>query len=441
MRGETGLLVTATGLPGATCHAEGGEMSDIAGGEAGPAAVPGDSASLARVTALRFVLLLGFVSLFADATYEGARSITGPYLAVLGASAAAVGVVAGFGELAGYALRLASGFISDRTQRYWAMTFLGYATNVLAVPALALAGRWEVAGLLIIAERTGKGLRTPPRDAMLSHATGRIGHGWGFGLHEALDQVGAVIGPLIVASVLAVDGSYRMGFAVLLIPASLALATLAAARLLYPRPHDLEIESAAIRGAGFPGAFWLYLMAAAVVAAGYADFPLIAFHLERENVVAPALTPVFYATAMGFDALSALVFGRLFDRFGVRVLAVASLLASPFAPLVFWGDAGVAFLGVSLWGIGLGAQESVMRAAVAPMVAADRRGTAYGVFNTGYGLSWFAGSALIGVLYDASLPALVGFASAMQLVSIPMFLMVGRAQSLQGRPPRSGQDT
>ena len=137
--------------------------------------------------ALKFIILLGIVSLFADMTYEGARSITGPYLALLGASAAVVGFVAGFGELVGYALRLVSGYMADKTRRYWAMTIIGYAVNLLAVPLLALAGNWPMAAILLIAERMGKAIRTPPRDVMLSHAASQVGRGWGFGLHEAMD--------------------------------------------------------------------------------------------------------------------------------------------------------------------------------------------------------------------------------------------------------------
>ena len=203
---------------------------------------------------LRFVLLLGLVSLFADATYEGARSITGPYLALLGAGAAAVGAVAGFGELVGYALRLATGYLSDRTGRYWAIAILGYAVNLAAVPLLALAGRWEVAALLIIAERTGKAIRTPARDAMLSYVTRGMGHGRGFGLHEALDQVGAVAGPLLVAGALRWRGSYRLGFALLLVPALAALAVLLEARRLYPHPREFEPASREVSAKGLPRA-------------------------------------------------------------------------------------------------------------------------------------------------------------------------------------------
>ena len=182
--------------------------------------------------AMRFVLLLGVVSLLADVTYEAARSISGPFLAVLGASAALVGLVAGLGELIGYGLRVVSGILSDRTGRYWTMTLLGYAVNLLAVPALALAGRWEVAAVLLIAERFGKSIRTPARDAMLSHAAADVGRGWAFGINEAMDQIGAVLGPLLMAAVLAWKNDYRDGFAILLIPSLLALSVLVIARFI-----------------------------------------------------------------------------------------------------------------------------------------------------------------------------------------------------------------
>jgi MFS family permease len=358
-------------------------------------------------------------------TYEGARSITGPYLAVLGASATVVGTVAGFGELVGYGLRLFSGYISDKTGKYWAITLAGYFLNLVAVPLLALAGSWEMAAFLMIAERTGKAIRTPARDAMLSHATQQIGRGWGFGLHEAMDQVGATLGPLIVAVVLYVRGDFRTGFAILLVPALLTLGVLLVARRLYPRPRDFEIETH-IERKGFPRAFWLYLAAVALVAAGYADFPLIAFHFKKVSTVPDNWIPIFYAVAMGIDALAALLFGHLFDRIGISVLIVVSLLSSFFAPMVFLGNFTSALAGMALWGVGMGAQESIMRAAVARMVPMNKRGSAYGIFNAGYGIFWFLGSALLGILYDASLLSLVVFSVAVQLASIPLFLSVAR---------------
>ncbi|KCZ70943.1 Major Facilitator Superfamily transporter [Candidatus Methanoperedens nitroreducens] len=378
----------------------------------------------AKGAALKFVILLGAVSLFADTTYEGARSITGPYLAILGASGAVVGIVAGFGELIGYGLRLVSGYISDRTGKYWTITLFGYGINLLAVPLLALAGRWEIASLLMIAERMGKAVRTPARDAMLSHATVKMGRGWGFGLHEALDQIGAMLGPLIVAGVLYFRGGYQMSFGVLLVPALLALSVLAAARLLYPHPRAFEVGSVKLESKVFPKVFWIYLGAVAFIAAGYVDFPLIAYHFKRVSIVSDDWIPVFYAIAMGVDALAALIFGRLFDRIGISVLIAAALISSIFAPLVFLGGFYFALLGMALWGVGMGAQESIMRAAIAGMVSMDRRGSAYGIFNTGYGIFWFLGSALMGILYDISIPYLIIFSVAAQLASVPPLLLV-----------------
>ena len=176
-----------------------------------------------RERALRFVLLIGVVSFFADCTYEGSRSITGQYLATLGAGAAVVAFVSGLGELLGYGLRLVSGRLSESTGKFWPITLFGYAIQMASVPLLAFAGTWPLAALLIVLERIGKATRNPPRDVMLSHAAHEMGYGWGFGVHEALDQFGALFGPLVVSAVLAAKAQYRMAFLTLAIPAILTL--------------------------------------------------------------------------------------------------------------------------------------------------------------------------------------------------------------------------
>lgn len=373
-----------------------------------------------------FVVLLGLVSLCADMTYEGARSITGPFLGTLGASGAVVGVVSGLGELVGYVLRLLSGYLSDRTRRYWLLTFTGYTVNLLAVPLLALAGHWLLASMLIVIERFGKAIRTPARDAMLSHATKQMGHGWGFGLHEAMDQIGAVLGPLIVFATLSFRNDYRMGFAVLLVPALLALITLTIARSLFPRPQDLEVKTVALQTRGFTPTYWLYLGAVGLVAAGYADFPLMAYHFGKQQLVSSSHIALFYALAMGVDAIGALALGRLFDRIGFATLVLATLISAGFAPLAFLGGFSGAVTGAILWGLGMSAQESVMRAAVARLIPPERRGTAYGVFHTGYGLAWFAGSALMGWLYDRSVTGLVAFSVLAQMAALAVFIVLAR---------------
>lgn len=376
--------------------------------------------------ALAFVIFLGMVSLFADVTYEGARSITGPFLATLGASAAVVGTVAGAGELLGQALRLASGYLADRTRAYWTLTLVGYGINLAAVPLLALAGRWEIAALLMLLERTGKAIRTPSRDAMLSHAAGDAGAGRTFGLHEAMDQVGALTGPLVVAFTLARTGSHRTAFAWLAVPAILALITLLAARHTFPHPQIFERRAPSLETAGLPRVFWLYVLAAGLLGAGYSDFPLIAYHLQRTHVAPETWVPLFYAAAMGVDALAALAFGRLFDRFGIPVLMLAAILSAASAPLAYFGGRAAVMAGMALWGAGMGAQESILKAAVAGMAPPGRRGSAYGIFNTGYGVMWFLGSALMGVLYTRSVAGLVVFSVTMQLLSVPVFFAVGR---------------
>jgi MFS family permease len=390
-------------------------------------------AELPTVTAWKFIILVGVISLFSDLTYEGARSISGPFLGTLQAGPIVVGVVAGLGEFIGYAIRLVSGYLTDRLGRYWLVTGVGYSLNLFAVPLLALAGSWPVAALLLLAERLGKAIRTPARDAMLSHAAAAVGRGRGFGFHEAMDQMGATLGPLVVAAVLYFQGGYRAGFALLLIPALLAMAVIAAAARLYPHPQHLEVSVPKIETRGLPRPYWLYVGAVALIGAGYADFSLIAYHFHRVEAVPATSIPLLYAVAMGVDAGAALVLGRLFDRLGLPVLMAAPLISAPFAPLVFLGGFSWALAGMALWGIGMGAQESIMKAALAQMLPRDRRATGYGIFHTGFGFFWFLGSALMGVLYEVSLGALIAFSMMVQLLSLPLFLLVSKEVCLVHR--------
>jgi len=379
--------------------------------------------------ALQFVLMIGAVSFFADFTYEGSRSITGPLLAVLGTSATVVGIIAGLGELLGYGLRLVSGPLSERTGKFWPITLFGYFIQMLSVPALALVSTWPQAALLILTERIGKAIRNPPRDVMLSHAAKQIGYGWGFGVHEALDQTGALVGPLLVALVLSFHRQYRQAFAVLLIPALLTLSLLLVARWRYPKPEELGPKSPpGIETKGFRRSFWLYLAGAALVAMGFADFSLIAYHFEKAGIVHRGWIPVFYSAAMAASGLGSLVFGRLFDRAGIRILIPLTMGTAFFAPLVFLGGFRLSLVGVALWGIGMGVHESIIPAAVATMVPATKRPSAYGIFTGSYGVFWFIGSALIGFLYTISLSGLIAFCMAAELCAVPLFLWVHRLE-------------
>ena len=372
--------------------------------------------------------MIGVLSFFADFTYEGSRSILGPYLLSLQASAAVVGIVTGFGELAGYALRLVSGRFADVTGRYWPITIFGYVLQMTSVPALALTGSWPAAAALIILERVGKAIRNPPRDVMLSHAAKEVGgFGWVFGIHEALDQFGALCGPLAVAALLAVHGAdYHLAFAVLLVPAVVNLALVMLARWTYPRPQDLETTPPSVQPKGLPRVYWVYLVGAGMVAAGFADYPLIAYHFSRVDVLSGESIAIFYAVAMAVSGAGSLAFGRLFDRYGFNVLIVLTLLGALFAPLVFLGGYWVALAGAALWGLGMGVHESIIPAAVAPMVAPQRRASAFGLFTAVYGVSWFLGSAAIGILYDQSLSAAMVFCVVAELAAVPVFVWVGR---------------
>lgn len=387
-----------------------------------------------RKTAIRFIVLLGIVSLFGDMTYEGARSITGPYLGVLGASATIVGVVAGLGELIGYSARVFSGWLGDRTQRYWTVTIIGYALNLFTVPLLALTSNWELAAVLIIAERMGRAIRSPVRDAMLSHAASHTGLGWGFGLHEAMDQTGAILGPLLVSVVLALQHGYTTAFAILLVPAIISMAVVLTARFLFPRPRDFDLSPPALHDGGFKRSYWLYMIAVALIGAGYADFALIGYHFGHAAIVPAPLIPILYAVAMASDAGAALVFGHLFDRRGIVVVIAGALLAAMASPLVFLGGEQAAFLGMLLWGVGMGTQESAMRAVIAGMTAPDRRATAFGIFNAVFGVAWFCGSVLLGILYDQSVMAVALVSLTLQLLAVPFLLVI-----MSGEPtPRRG---
>ena len=394
--------------------------------ESSSLSVDGAAARGKRI-ALRFVLLVGVLSFFADFTYEGSRSIIGPFLASLGATATAVGIITGLGEFLGYGLRLVSGRLADTTGKFWPITIFGYCVQMAAVPALALAGDWPTTAALIVLERVGKAIRNPPRDVMLSHAGKRIGgYGWAFGLHEAMDQSGAMVGPLLVAVVLAHGGQFREAFAVLLVPALINVALVLLARSLYPRPQDLESSPPDVSGSGLPRLYWTYLAGAALVAAGFADYPVIAYHFGHTGSVPGDWIAIFYSVAMAVSGGGSLLFGRLFDKFGFRVLIGLTLLSAAFAPLVFLGGFWTALIGAALWGLGIGVHESIIPAAVAPMVPVHRRASAFGLFTAVYGTAWFLGSAAIGILYDISIPATVIFCVVAELAALPVFIGVGR---------------
>ncbi|WP_433467489.1 MFS transporter [Spirillospora sp. CA-128828] len=394
----------------------------------------------------RFVVVFGVVSMLADVVYEGARSITGPFLGSLGAGATLVGVVTGAGEAAGLVLRLVSGPGAERTGRYWAWTIAGYGLTVVAVPALALPVGLAGACVLVIAERVGKATRSPAKDTLLSHAGTPMGRGTAFAVHEALDQTGAFAGPLIVAGAIAWHG-YGAGFGVLVLPGVAVLAVLVwlARRVPDPSVYETGAEGPRAAGghrgaplAGLGGVFWRYAAFSAATMAGFATFGLIGFHLVDAGLLRPELVPVVYAVAMAVDAVAALATGRLFDRWGLRVLVVLPVLAGAGTVLALTGSVVLALAGAGLWGAAMGVQESTMRAAVADLVPAARRPTAYGAFAAVYGVAWLAGGAALGALYGHAPAALAPVVIAVQAVALAMLWpSVGRPRLTSAESGRS----
>ncbi|MEU5023726.1 MFS transporter [Streptomyces milbemycinicus] len=379
-----------------------------------------------------FVVTFGIVSLLADVVYEGARSITGPLLASLGASATVVGVVTGAGEAAALGLRLIFGPLADRTGRFWTLTITGYALTAVTVPLLGTAGVLWAACVLVVAERTGKAVRSPAKDTLLSHATAATGRGRGFGVHEALDQTGAVIGPLVVAGILAVTGNdYTPALAVLAAPGIAAVLLLLWLRARVPDPLDAyenDGEPATgppVRVTRLPRAFWTYAAFTGVTTTGLATFGVLSYHLVTRRLLAPAAVPVLYAGAMLTAGLAALATGWLYDRTGARTLAVLPLLTAAVPALAFAHTLPAAVAGSLLWGAALGMQESVLRATVADLVPAGRRATAYGIFAGVLGVASLAGGTLTGALYGVSVHALITVVAALQAAALILLATTG----------------
>ncbi|MER6026103.1 MFS transporter [Streptomyces sp. NPDC001851] len=390
----------------------------------------------------RFVVWFGTVSLLADFVYEGARSVTGPLLASLGASALVVGVVTGAGEAAALGLRLVSGPLADRTGRFWGLAIAGYALTVASVPLLGVVGVLWAACALVIAERVGKAVRSPAKDTLLSHATAATGRGRGFAVHEAMDQIGALVGPLLVAGMLALTGGgYGPALGVLALPGVAVLVLLLWLRARVPDPEAYERGTAVgttprelPQGSPLPRAFWTYAGFTAATTTGFATFGLLSYHLVERHLMAAVWVPVLYAAAMTVDAVAALVTGWLYDRFGPRVLVGLPVLTAGVALLAFTDTVAVAVAGSLVWGAAMGIQESTLRATVADLVPPGRRATAYGLFAGVVGAASLAGGALTGGLYGYSIPLLITVVAAIQVVALVLLGVTGAARAPLRRP-------
>ncbi|WP_459793913.1 MFS transporter [Arthrobacter sp. AD-310] len=410
-------------------------MSGTGGPRPDPAGPP--------LTALRFILVFGIVSALMDMVYEGARSVTGPFLGVLGASALLISVITGAGEAVALVLRILFGRLADRPGLRWALAIGGYALTAASVPLLGITDALWVACVLVLVERLGKAVRSPAKDSMLAEAGTGLGRGKTFAFHEALDQTGAFLGPLLVGVALSLSGSYGPGFLLLALPGVAAMALLFWLRRRVPNPSVYEMAGLPDQpGPGteattpapapmttetaskLPRQYWLYAAFSSLTMLGYATFGLLSFHLVATGLLPPALVPVLYAVAMGVDAAAALASGWLYDRIKLKVLLALPVFAAAVPWLGFSNNTTLAVVGVLLWGAAMGVQESTMRAAVAELAPADRRGSAYGIFTACYGLAWLAGSVLIGLLYERSTVALAVAVTVIQAAALAVFLAV-----------------
>ncbi|MDP2425555.1 MAG: MFS transporter [bacterium] len=391
-----------------------------------------------RQKAFLFLMILGVISLLSDFTHEGARSIYGPFLGAIGASAFLVSFTAGLGEFIGQALRILTGIIADKTKKYWFMMIIGYAINLLVIPLLAFvdASIWQVAIILILIERVGKAIRAPAKSALTSFTSPHLGAGKAFAIQEALDQLGAFLGPLFVFLVLSLrTGSqisgYQLAFGLLGIFAVLTLVVLVMAKVKYPHPDEFETKTLV---KGFKGnkSFVWYLIAISFLAFGFIDYPVIGYHLSTAVPIEVEYIPLLYSFAMGIDAISALFFGHMYDKIGVKALMISTFVSLLFAPVFFLvpGLVGI-IVGVFLWGIGMGAQESILKAVVSGIVSKDKRATAYGIFNSVFGLSWFLGSMMIGYLYQVQMVYVIAFSVITQAISILLLVYFNRIHPFQ----------
>ncbi|MDD5120533.1 MAG: MFS transporter [Candidatus Omnitrophica bacterium] len=393
-----------------------------------------------KKTALQLILLFGLVSLFGDIVYEGARSVNGQYLKTLGANAAIVGLVAGLAEFLGYAIRLASGYFSDKAKAYWLFTFIGYGM-LISVPLLSLTGVWQVAVIFIIAERIGKAIRSPARDTILSQATKQVGTGLGFAVAEALDQIGAITGPLILVVFFMFLGKgdrslidYQLGYSLLWIPLILVLVCLILAYRRAPNPEVLEAQVTKKHESDkLSRIFWVYTVFTFITTLGFANFALIGYHFKVKHILTDAQIPLFYALAMGVDAIAALAIGKVYDILKNRRknenAGLLTLIAIPvfslFIPmLVFSTSFSLVLIGAIIWGIVMGFHETVMRSAIADITSLKKRGTGYGIFNAAYGLAIFFGSVLIGLLYEKSIGVVIIASVVVELVAIAVFFVL-----------------
>ncbi|MEM4576861.1 MAG: MFS transporter [Candidatus Nezhaarchaeales archaeon] len=372
-------------------------------------------------------VLLGLISLAADMVYEGARSASGAYLENLKAPPIASSII-GVGEFVGYVLRFVSGVVASylgSSAAFWGFVALGYAMNVMVLPFLAFVGSWQIATLLYLLERVGKGLRTPMRDVILAEVTEGVGRGKGFGLHEVMDQVGALVGPLFFAYML-VHYDYSKAFLVLLIPGTLAMMFVLTAWSLYPKIRGVEVSPKKLSFKGLGKRFWLYALSMSLQSLGFVHWAIASYFLKCWGIIGDAEIAMLYAIAMGVDALIAFPVGYLYDVVKYRSLYIAPITTLMVTLLLATKSTALAYVMAVLWGITMGISETIMRASIADIVDRGRLAIAYGIFGMLYGISWGIGGFIITLLLQLSLPVTIGYATLAQALSLLILIVLNR---------------
>ena len=371
--------------------------------------------------------------------HESARSVNGQYLSLVGLSATQGGLVFGLGEFLGYALRLLSGAWLDKSKRYWLFLFVGYGVH-LVIPLMGLTTSWGWLYTFILLERIGKALRSPAKDTILSAvAENQIGLGYAFGIQEALDQLGAFLGPLIFTALFYFMGRsglevFQLGYQMLVIPFIILMVFLALVHRKFVREALTPQVNASEKPPRLQPIFWIYSAFTFFVAFGLINFSLIGYHLKTQQIVSDEMVPILYAVAMAVDALVAIFIGKGYDRLkrklrhktgGVLILLIVPILTA-FVPLLTLSHSmGMLWAGMALMGVVLGAHETVMRSAIADITPFSKRGIGFGIFNTIYGLSLLLGSFLMGWLYDLEQqPIIVAMTIGSEGVAIALYVVL-----------------
>ena len=362
-------------------------------------------------------LSFSMVSLFADMAYESIRSIIGAYLAESGAPAWEIPVLA-LVEGLSYAGRLLGGFLASLSPAFlWPLVFLGYGSiyALISVPLVLPT----LIPLLYAIERLGKGLRAPPRDTLLSLLTEHIGHGRGFGLHEVFDQIGAVAGPLLLATLIELVG-FPQAIVYAVIPTTLAMVMLAIAYILYPYRVREAYKWSKVGDIVAPYIVFTYAVYVFATAALLAYWPAIAYKLEEAGFSVDSIA-LLYALAMLVDAFAALAVGMIYDRLGLSVVVVPPFLATISLLLIH----NNVFAGVIVWGLAMGSVEVLFRAIPATLLPPGTRPIAYGVLGASLAMGWALVS--IAVQQPAILPLYIPPLLTISAVSSAVLVRARRA--------------